>query len=73
MDASHRGDGADLKEVWPSPGGHVCISKDLTMSLLVLSNSSSSIGAGCHGTDVTEASSSWWGNRQLLPVNCLVG
>ncbi len=47
MEAPHRGDGADLDEVWSSPGGLVCVSRDLTMSLLVFSNSSSSIGADC--------------------------
>ncbi len=52
MDAPHRGDGADLEEVRSSPGGLVCVSRDLTMSPLVLSDSSSSTGAGCHGTDV---------------------
>ncbi len=57
MDAPHRGDGADLEEVRSSPGGLVCVSRDLTMSPLVLSDSSSSTGAGCHGTDVAEASS----------------
>ncbi len=42
MDAPHQGNGADLKEVWSSPGGLLCISRDLTMSPLVLSDSSSS-------------------------------
>ncbi len=64
MEAPHRGDGADLEEVWSSPGGHVCISRDLTMSLLFLSNSSSSIGAGCHGTDMAEDSAS----HAILPA-----
>ncbi len=50
MDAPHRGDEADLEEVWSSPVGLVCISRDLTMSPLVLSDSSSSTG-----TDVAEA------------------
>ncbi len=32
MEALHRGDGADLEEVWlRCPGGLVCISRDLTM------------------------------------------
>ncbi len=57
MDPPHRGDGADLEEVWSSPGGLVCVLRDLTMSPLVLSDSSSSTGAGCHGRDVAEASS----------------
>ncbi len=64
MDASHRGDGADLQEVWSSLGGLVCVSRDLTMSPLVLSDSSSSTGAGCHGTDTAEASS------VCLPPDC---
>ncbi len=55
MEAPHPSDGADLEEVWLSPGGFVCISRALPMSLLVLSNSPSSIGAGCLGTDVAEA------------------
>ncbi len=57
MDAPHRGGGADLEEIWESPGRLVCVSRDLTMSPLVLSDLSSSTGAGCHGTDVAEASS----------------
>ncbi len=64
MDAPHRGDGADLEEVRSSPGGLVCVSRDLTMSPLVLSDSSSSTGAGCHGADVAEASS------VRLPPDC---
>ncbi len=46
-----------MEEFWSSPGGLVCVSRDLTMSLLVLSYLSNSIGAGCYGTDVSEASS----------------
>ncbi len=65
MDAPHRGDGADLEEVRSSPGGLVCVSRDLTMSPLVLSDSSSSTGAGCHGTDVAEASSVFLSPRLL--------
>ncbi len=42
----------------------VCVSRDLTMSPLVLSDSSSSPGAGCDGTDVAEASS------VRLPPDC---
>ncbi len=57
MDAPHRGGGADLEEIWESPGRLVCVSRDLTMSPLVLSNSSNSTGAGCHGADVAETSS----------------
>ncbi len=68
MDAPHRDDRADLEEVRSSPGGLVCISRDLTMSPLVLSDSSSSTGAGCHGTDVAEASS-----VRLPPIALLPG
>ncbi len=57
MDAPHRGDRADLEEIWESPGRLVCVSVDLTMSPLVLSDSSSSTGVGCHGADMAEASS----------------
>ncbi|KAL0146516.1 hypothetical protein M9458_058147, partial [Cirrhinus mrigala] len=46
-----------LESVWPGSGGPRCDSGDIAMSLLVLSDSSSSPGAGCHGTDVAEASS----------------
>ncbi len=64
MEAPHRGDGADLEEVWSSPGRLVCVSRDLTMSPLVLSDSSGSTGSGCHGTDMAEASS------VCLPPDC---
>ncbi len=57
MDAPHRGGGAYLEDIWESPGRLVCISKDLPMSPLVLSDLSSSTEAGCHGTDLAEASS----------------
>ncbi len=57
MDASSRGGEADLESVWPGTGGPLRYSGDSAMSPLVLSNSSSSTGAGCHGTDVAKASS----------------
>ncbi len=57
MDVSHRGGEADLESVWPGTGGPLLYSGDSAMSPLVLSNSSSFTGAGCHGTDVAEASS----------------
>ncbi len=57
MDASHRGGETDLESVWPGPGGPLRYSGDSAMSPLVLSTSSSPTGAGCHGTDVAEASS----------------
>ncbi len=57
MDASHRGGEADMESVWPGSGGPLRYSGDSAMSPLVLSTSSSPTGAGCHGTDVAEASS----------------
>ncbi len=56
MDASPRGGEADLESVWPGSGGPLCDSRNSAMSPLVLSDSSSSDGAGCHGTDMAEAS-----------------
>ncbi len=57
MDASRRGGEADLEIVWPGSGGPLCDSEDIAMSPLVLSSSSSSIEAGCHGPDLAKASS----------------
>ncbi len=57
MDASPRCGEANLESVWPGSGGPLCYSGDSAMSPLVLSSSSSSIGAGCYGTDMAEASS----------------
>ncbi len=42
---------------WPGTGESVCDSSDITLSPMVLSDSSSSNGAGCYGTDVAGASS----------------
>ncbi len=57
MEASPRGGEADLESFWPGTGGSVCDSSDIALSPLVLSDSSSSAGAGWYGTDVAEASS----------------
>ncbi len=57
MDASPRGSGADLDSLWPSSSGPLCNPRDIAMSPLVLSDSYNSAGAGCHGTDLAEASS----------------
>ncbi|KAL0147294.1 hypothetical protein M9458_057396 [Cirrhinus mrigala] len=57
MDASPRGGEADMESVWSSPSRSLCHEGEHAMSPLVLSSSSSSPGAGCHGTDVAEASS----------------
>ncbi len=50
MDASPRGGEVDLESVWPGTGGPLRYSGDSAMSPLVLSDSTSSTGAGCHGT-----------------------
>ncbi len=57
MKASPRGGEADLESFWPGTGGSVSDSSDITLPPLVLSDSSSSTGAGCYGTYVAEASS----------------
>ncbi len=57
MDASPRGGEADMESFWPGSGGFVCDSSDIALSPLVLSDSSSSTGAECYGTDLAEASS----------------
>ncbi len=57
MDASPRGGEADMERFWPGSGGFVCDSSDIALSPLVISDSSSSTGAGCYGTDLAEASS----------------
>ncbi len=57
IEASPRDGEADLESFWPGTGGSVCDSSDIALSPLVLSDSSSSAGAGCYGTDVAEASS----------------
>ncbi|KAI2647883.1 DNA-directed RNA polymerase subunit B' [Labeo rohita] len=55
MDALPRGGEADMESFWSSPSGSFCHEGEHAMSPLVLSSSSSSPGAGCHGTDVAEA------------------
>ncbi len=57
MEASPRGGEADLESFWPGTGGSVYDLSDIALSPLGLSDSSSSAGAGCNGTDVAEASS----------------
>lgn len=47
----------DLEEVRPGRMVFVCISRNDALSSLVLPQASSSIGAGCHGSDVAEATS----------------
>ncbi|KAL0148139.1 hypothetical protein M9458_056541 [Cirrhinus mrigala] len=50
MDASPRGSEADMGNLWASRSGSLCHEGECGIS-------SSSPGAGCHGTDVAEASS----------------
>ncbi|XDV19881.1 hypothetical protein PO909_025279 [Leuciscus waleckii] len=56
-EAPPRGGGADMEGVWPSTSGSVCVSRDVSLSTLVLPHASSSSGTGCYGTDVAEATS----------------
>ena len=53
MKASPRGGEADMENIWS--GGSVCNSDDIALSPLVLSDSSGSTGARCHGADLAEA------------------
>ncbi len=57
MDTSPRGGEAHMEIFWPGSGGFVCDSSDIGLSPLALSDSPSSTGAGCYGTDLAEASS----------------
>ena len=52
---------------WPDSGGSVCNSRDIALSPLASSDSSSSTGAGHHGTDVAEALSVRFPPIALLP------
>ncbi|KAL0151218.1 hypothetical protein M9458_053409, partial [Cirrhinus mrigala] len=60
MDASPRVGEADLESVWPGSGGPLRDSGECAMSPLVLSDSSSSPGAGCHAP--------YWPARAWLEV-----
>ncbi len=57
MEAPPRGGGADMEGVRPGTGGSVCISRDVSLSTLVLPHTSSSSQTGHDGADVAEASS----------------
>ncbi|XDV17386.1 hypothetical protein PO909_023251 [Leuciscus waleckii] len=54
METSHRGGEVDMREVRPSGSGFVRVLRDVPLSTVVFSHSSSPIGFGCHGTDVAE-------------------
>ncbi len=57
MEAPPRGGGADMEGVRPGAIGSVCISRDVSLSTLVLPHASSSSQNGRDGADVAEASS----------------
>ncbi len=57
MEAPPRGGGADIEGVRPGTSGSVCVSRDVSLSTLVLTHASSSSRTGCDGADVAEASS----------------
>ncbi len=56
MEAPPRGGGADMEGVRPGTRGSVCVSRDVSVSTLVLPHASSSTRTGCDGADVAEAS-----------------
>ncbi len=68
MNASPQVGEADMESFGPGSGGSVCDSSDIALSPLVLSDSSSSAGAGCYATDFAEASS-----VRLSPIALLKG
>ncbi len=57
-----------MESFGPGSGGSVCDSSDIALSHLVIPDSSSSVGAGCYGTDLAEASS-----VHLFPIALLTG
>ncbi len=57
MAAPPRGGGADMEGVRPGTSGSVCVSRDVSLSTLVLPHASSSFRTGRDDADVAEASS----------------
>ncbi len=57
MEAPPRGGGADMEGVHQGTSGSVCVSRDISLSILVLPHVSSSSQTGHDGADVAEASS----------------
>ncbi len=57
MEAPPRGGGADMEGVRPGTSGSVCVSRDVSLSTLVLPHASNSSRTECDYTDVAEASS----------------
>ncbi len=55
MEAPPRGGGADMEGVWLDSSGSVCVSRDVSLSTLVLGHASSSSRTGRDGADVAEA------------------
>ncbi len=56
MEAPPRGGGADMEGVRPGTSGSVCVSRDISLYILVLPHVSSSSQTGHDGADVAEAS-----------------
>ncbi len=56
MEAPPRGGGADMEGVRPGTSGSLCVSRDISLSILVLPHVSSSSQTGHDGADVAEAS-----------------
>ncbi|KAG1924652.1 hypothetical protein F2P79_026026, partial [Pimephales promelas] len=57
METPPRGGGVNGREVRPSGGGLICVSRDDTLSTVVLPHTSSPAGVGCPRADVAEAGS----------------
>ncbi len=57
MEALPQGGGADMEGVRPGTSGSVCISRDVSLSTLVLAHASSSSRTGRDGANVAKASS----------------
>ncbi len=66
MDASPWGGESDMESFEPGSGGSVCDSSDITLSPLVISDSSSSAGAGCYGTGL-ESAPGWGPSIAITP------
>ncbi len=67
MEAPLRGGGADMEGVQAGTSGSVCVSRDVSLSTLVLPHASSSSRTGRDGADVAEASSVCFFPIALLP------
>nr|XP_009303290.1 uncharacterized protein si:ch211-79h18.2 [Danio rerio] len=57
MATTPKSGGGHLAEIRQSRRRSICLSENNTLPIVVLPNTSSTFGAGCHGADVAEASS----------------